>query len=254
MRIKRSSAKNFVILTFFGLLTVLFVLNEAAGASITATEEWVAIYDGSASQHDDPAKAVVDSSGNVYVTGTSGYDFATIKYDKAGTELWRVKFAPSSTSTDLAKSIAVDRDGNVYVAGDTSKSSGYQYALVKYNSAGVEQWAQTYDGGGTHALYAMALNVDGGDGQTYIYITGSSGTGSSSATADYATIKYDTAGNELWVARFDAAGATDVARALIVDGSSNVYVTGEARYSSPTNQNRYATVKYNSLGVDQTNF
>ena len=49
MRINRSSAKNFVILTFFSLLTVLFVLNEAVGASITATEEWAATSDGESS-------------------------------------------------------------------------------------------------------------------------------------------------------------------------------------------------------------
>ena len=252
MRIKKSNAINFVILTFFSLLTVLFMLNEAAGASTAATEEWVAIYDGSASQYDDPAKTVVDSSGNVYVTGASGDDFGTVKYDKDGDEVWRARYNRSGASGDYAKAIAVDGDGNVYVAGNSSGTYGYDYTLVKYNSAGVEQWARFYDGGGTHSVTGIALYVDGGSGQTFIHITGySCSSYSSSTTADYATIKYDADGNELWVARFDAAGTTDTAYALVVDDSGNVYVTGTARYTSPTSQTRYATVKYNSAGEQQ---
>nr|MBA3727320.1 SBBP repeat-containing protein [Armatimonadota bacterium] len=69
-----------------------------------------------------------------------------------------------------------------------------------------------------------------------VYVTGYSvGVGSS---ADYATIRYDSNGNQLWVSRYNGSGnAPDVAKALAVDAAGNVYVTG---YSGGD----YATIKY----------
>jgi Beta-propeller repeat len=46
-------------------------------------EAWVARYGGTIAKG-----IVVDGSGNVYVTGTSGDDYATIKYSPVGQELW----------------------------------------------------------------------------------------------------------------------------------------------------------------------
>lgn len=59
-----------------------------------------------------------------------------------------------------------------------------------------------------------------------VYITGSSvGIG---AGSDYVTIKYDTLGNELWVARYNGGQGwyMDIVTAISIDKLGNIYVTG----------------------------
>ena len=52
--------------------------------------QWVRRYDGPATtfanDYDRAAALAVDANGNVFVTGNSSGDFATVKYDAAGTE------------------------------------------------------------------------------------------------------------------------------------------------------------------------
>src|SRR5436190_2192575 len=97
------------------------------------------------------------------------------------------------------------------------------------------QWAARYNGLGNRDDYGLAVAVDNSGNA---YVTGTSfGSGSD---YDYATIKYNSAGQEQWVARYDGpGGSSDYARAIAVDSSGNVYVTGE---SSDTGFD-YATVK-----------
>ena len=102
-------------------------------------------------------------------------------------------------------------------------------------------WAR-YDGPGSGEDDAKGLVVDSSGNAI---VTGYS---LSAATAyDDATIKYDTLGNELWVARYDGqASAYDLASAIALDSVGNVFVTG---FSSGAGTNfDYATIKYDSNG------
>jgi alpha-tubulin suppressor-like RCC1 family protein len=184
-------------------------------------EQWVALYHGPA--NDDFARAIaIDSFGNVYVTGYSrrfaggDFDYATIKYDAGGQEQWVAR--SNGSGYDYAYAMAIDAAGNVYVTGESNGS----YATIKYNSAGQQQWVATYNGPGNGDDYAFAVALDE---LGNVYVTGQSvGTGTS---WDYATIKYNASGQQQWVARYNGpANDIDVAQALALDDSGNVYVTG----------------------------
>ncbi|MGA2669657.1 MAG: SBBP repeat-containing protein [Ignavibacteria bacterium] len=205
-------------------------------------QEWVQRYN-SGNGVNWARSLTVDGSGNVYVTGWSqgngtGYDYATVKYNSSGVQQWIQRYNGPGNGDDWANAIAVDGSGNVYVTGgiminDTSSN----YATIKYNSSGVQQWVQEYGG------EATSLAVDGSGN---VYVTGSSmgnGTGS-----DYATIKYNTNGIQQWVQRYNGPGnGNDEARSIAVDGSGNVYVSGESGGNATALD--YATIKYNSSGV-----
>jgi uncharacterized delta-60 repeat protein len=163
----------------------------------------------------------------------------------AVTEEWVARYDGSGNGLDEAWAIAVDSSGNVYVTGYSwGSGSGADYATVKYNSTGAEQWASRYNGSGNGNDYAWAIAVDSSGN---VYVTGWSW--GSGTLSDYATVKYNSAGAEQWVATYDNASGDDEAHSIAVDSSGNVYVTG-ASEGSGGNVN-YATIKYNSGGVQQ---
>jgi len=218
-------------------------------------EQWVARYNSGTPLSDDRAYAiVVDNSGNVYVTGCGciseiEYDYVTVKYNGEGVEQWISGYNGPSNFWDEANSITIDDSGNVYVTGWSANSNTYpnslDYATVKYNSEGIEQWVARYDGPGNGEDRAKAIVVDNSGN---VYVTGwSNGSGT---YGDYATIKYNSSGVEQWVSRYNGPGNSgDGAFAIAIDSSGNIYVTGDS-YGSGTLDD-YATIKYNSSGVEQ---
>src|SRR4030042_245119 len=74
-----------------------------------------------------------------------------------------------------------------------------------------EEWVRRYDGPGNDSDWATAIALDGSGN---IYVTGESK--GSGTDQDYATIKYDSDGNEIWVSRYNGPPAisNDMARAV----------------------------------------
>ena len=206
---------------------------------------WVARYNGPGNNIDEANALVVDDAGNVYVTGGSRSDrgngiredYATIKYDSQGNQLWVARYGGPGDGDNTANALAVDSEGNVYVTGRSTGINGdLDYATVKYDSEGLELWVARYKGPGNNVDQARAMVIDASGN---IYITGNSR--GNKGHDDYATIKYDSSGNQLWVARYDDGSAT----ALALDSAGNVYVTG---FSRANDDLHYATVKYDSNG------
>lgn len=212
---------------------------------------WVARYNGTVNGMNIAHAIAVDSTtGNVYVTGesyggvTSGIDYATVAYDSRGNQLWAARYHGPGTASARAFAIAVDCAGNVYVTGSSDGgASGFDYATVAYDSSGNQLWVARYNGPGNSADNARAIAVDSAGN---VYVTGESARGASADYVDYATVAYDSSGNQLWVARYTGpVSSIHYARAIAVDGMSNVYVTGESTGASTVD---YATVAYDSSG------
>jgi len=107
-------------------------------------------------------------------------------------------------------------------------------------------WVRRYNGPGngddipggllfSHPTYPLAVDDSGN-----VYVAGSTvGNGTS---LDFTTIKYNSNGDTLWVRRYNGpANGDDEARALAVDNSGYVYVTGNCTGAA---EEDYCTIKY----------
>jgi len=218
-------------------------------------DEWTARFDDLSGGYDAAKDIVVDLWGNVYVTGRctdseGDDDYATVKYDSAGNELWVRKYNGLGNGDDNAVAIGLDSAGNVYVTGVSNGGSptSDDICTIKYDNSGNELWIQRYDGleHGWDAAYAIAVDSSGN-----VYVTGGSYGGTQTQT-DFVTVAYDTNGNFQWDATYDGTGHyADVAHAIAIDSSGNVYVTGNSDPVGGAVDYDYVTIKYNSLGAEQ---
>jgi hypothetical protein len=206
---------------------------------------WVGLYANAGSNEDDAKSLAVDPAGNVVVTGqskgsTSDYDYATVKYSSNGAQLWVARYNGPGNKADSAIQVIVDAAGNSCVTGtsiNTNSQTGY--ATVKYDANGNQLWVGRYDSPNGKPYTAAALAVDGGGN---VFVTGSASVTNGGGN-DYATVKYNPAGQQLW-AQLYSNGQDDQAIALGLDSAGDVYVTGKSQ-GSVTGYD-IATVKYAS--------
>jgi len=228
-----SYVTGYILSDLFGHYNVFIAKYDTSGNQI-----WIKQF-GTANG-DSGNSIAVDSAGNSYVTGFTYGDLAETnmgtkdtfiaKYDTFGNQIWIKQFG--SANDDSGNNIALDSTGNIYVTGytygdlsGTDDTRRYSRFITKYDEDGNQIWIkQTLSG------YLMSSTVDPSGN---IYITGSTfkdftGTGNAGGK-DVFIMKYDTFGNQIWVAQFGSA-ADDEGYGIAVDSAGNSYVTGYTKF------------------------
>jgi hypothetical protein len=211
-------------------LAIMFPLFAGLSEGAQLQQVWQASYNhGLINRQHAPVAMVLDSSGQLVVAGSSqntqsNYDYVTIKYTPSGAELWVRRYDSGAGTNDQLCGLAVDRDGNVCLTG-TSVS-------VKYDAGGTQLWTAPYPG------RAVATDTNGN-----VYVTGFS-------EVDFATVKLNLAGSNVWVRTYDQIGQEDISQAVAVDNGGNVYVAGRERWICDriACYPRFAVLKYASGG------
>ena len=243
---------SYILLTFLLFLFIIYAQKNEA----QVTQDWIQTFNGTGNGEDVANAMTVDNSGNIYVTGYSTVSgttqrFTTIKYNSSGMQLWVAVYnGPGSFQYgDEGLDIEVDDSGNVYVTGSSAAGSTeytLDYATIKYNSSGIEQWVARYNSPSNEQDIAFALTLDYSGN---VYVTGQSG--HPALNSNIATIKYNSSGAVQWIAEFDGTGNWDTGNDLVVDESGNVYVTGFFSIDWGTAYLNFITIKYDPQGNQQ---
>jgi hypothetical protein len=231
---------------------------------------------------DTGSSITADGSGNVFVAGFSsatwgtpvraytatGNDALIAKLDSAGNLLWNTFLG--ANGTDSGNSIAVDSSGNVFVAGRSAAawscpvactvraytSSSDAFVAKLSASTGSLTWNTFLGDSGSDETDGLVL-----DGSGNIYVVGfSSITWGSpvqpyTASIDAFVAKLDAASGSLTWNTFLGGSSQDLGKSIALDGSGNIYVSGNSTATWGSPLRAYTTLddgfaaKINASGV-----
>ncbi|MCP4437782.1 MAG: T9SS type A sorting domain-containing protein [Aureispira sp.] len=256
---------------------------------------WASYYGGN--NNETGYSCTTDASGNVYMVGwaesssnialgghqnTYGTfrDAYIVKFNSVGVRQWASYYG--GTATEYGHSCSVDANGNVYMVGWTKSSSNiasgvhqdtlggvgnFDAYIVKFNSAGVRQWASYYGGAGTE--YGNACVVDGSgnvymsgytNSATHIGFGGHQNSFGGGNNFDAFIVKFNSVGIRQWGSYYGNSNE-DRGLGCAVDGGGNVYMVGVTESTSSIASGGYQNtiggardayiVKFSSAGVRQ---
>ena len=138
-------------------------------------QQWIAIYDGPASEIDQGRDIVFYPDGGVCVVGSSTgistqSDLLTIRYAPNGQPVWTRTFDGPQHSFEFGEHVALDESGNVFVSGTSHYfRSTADALLVLYTPDGDLTGFTVYDGPSATNDFVAGVGHDGAGG---VYIAG----------------------------------------------------------------------------------
>ena len=194
-----------------------------------------------------------DPSGNLYITGTSDApvtppytsDIVTLKYNPAGTLLWSKRMQSLNLYDDKGKALKFI-NGFLYVSGGTGNGAGANQIplLLKYDpNNGNILWARQFSTGIRDGDFRK---IDS-DPEGNIVVSGLYDF--PQTQYDILTVKYNSAGDSLWVRKFNGSGNKwDAGKHLYVDSAGCIYVMGGCENN--VIQGYFAVIKYSPAGEE----
>lgn len=194
----------------------------------------------------------LDSLGNIYAGGRSSipssfseYDVKLLKYNKLGTQEWLYTFDGGFNEVGT---IPVAPNNNEVIIGITSNKIGYDENIltIKLDQNGNEVWSTLHEGDAYANDTGSELILDSDFNQIII---GSTNGFQADDLEDYAIVKMDTLGNQLWEYIYKhAEGGKDIAIAATTDNLNNIYVTGHTETLTGGGDKDITTIKLSPNG------
>lgn len=172
-------------------------------------------------EHEQAWAVAADGDGNAYVAGNTpgsfaapnvgGSDVFLIKYNPSGSAYWSIQMAATHDNNYIAD-IAVDAEGSIYLAESRSFGLDGDATLRKLNTSGELLW--TTELTGWSVIGEMDIDENGN-----VLLAGNN-RGNNGVVG-----KFDMRGELRWEYEFQTP-ETDIATALSVDNSGNIFVGG----------------------------
>jgi len=184
-------------------------------------------------------------AGETYSYGAGGNDFWLVKTDANGNEQWNQTYG--GTNMEIGLSVVETGDGGFAISGYTNSfgAGSYDAWLVKTDSAGNEQWNQTYGGIGDDGGFSVVQTDDGG--YAISGFTGSYGAGSWDAWL----VKSDSSGIAQWNQTYGETDA-DYGTSVVQTSDGGYAITGYTASYGAGGQDAWL-VKTDASGIAQWN-
>lgn len=222
----------------------------------SGTLQWRRVYDSPGHGYEYSKRLAVDGNNNIVVVGYgfvtgNGNDYYIMQYDASGNFQWFHNYNYGANTFEEPHGLVIDSQNNIIVTGQgiiTTQSGTNDYVTVKYNSSGAFQWATRYGNitNGEDRAYGVCM----GDSLN-IFVTGFSK--GSSALLDVATVKYNSAGVQQYVLRYNYNNANrdDIGNAVAYH-NGDIYVAGK---SQNLLNGDYMTLRYSysAIGIAENN-
>jgi hypothetical protein len=226
---------------FWLLLTATLV---ATAPAATPPVLWNQRYDGPGTGPDNAFAVVLDSAGNVFVTGNSVgagglTDYLTLKCSNDGIPLWTNRYHGLAGRNDGAGAIAIDSQGDVVVTGSSAGGGNQSDCVtIKYSNAGVPLWTNRFVCAGDTCI-GTGVQVDTNRNvfvSAYTYNHG------------LVTLKFSASGASVWTNYLgETVNTYAYASGIGIDGNGNVFVTGISTRTGTGDD--WVTVAYSNSGL-----